>query len=123
MLQDWANTPFPGPLLDYVSADDNSTIRTNIDGGQINQRQRFQYEIKTQTVKILLDDPTYCLFQSFVLYNINGGADHFKMLVPIEGAPAVNRTVRMVNGTYQGTYTDPFWQVVFQLEIFEETST
>jgi hypothetical protein len=123
MLQDWASTTFPGPLLDYVSADDNSTIRTSVDGGQINQRQRFQYEMKTQTVKLFLSDLFFTMFQAWVFYKLHRGADTFLMLLPIEGSPATNQKVRMVNGVYQSTYTDPFWAVTFQLEIFEESST
>ena len=121
-MQDYASTPFPGPLLDYVSANDVPTLRTSVDGGYPQQRQRFQYEYKTQTVKLFLSDTMYTIWQAWVWYKLHAGADWFKMVLPIEGS-ASNCTVRLVNGTYQGTYTDPVWQVTFQLELEEQTST
>ncbi len=117
-MEDFPSQYLPAPTVSFNGNTAGSTIRTQMESGRVRQRSRFTRETRLYSVNWEMSDFQYGLFQSFVLYQINRGADWFNIDLPVGGEGMRTVSARIVDGKYSGAHVPVMnWNVSAQLEV------
>lgn len=85
-METYPQDKIPVPLLEPFSFDDRDTVlRTQMESARFRQRKRFTKEFYTSTAKFRFSLDQFRIWQSWVYWKINSGADWFLLNMQMGG--------------------------------------
>lgn len=115
-LQEYPAYALPLPSEAYAVQEENTVIRTMFESGRARQRRRFSHNLKLMQVNWLFTYEQFLVWRVFLIEGISNGADYFTMEFLIDDV-LDEKTVRIVEGSYNAQKSDNWWRVNAVVEI------
>ena len=114
-METWPSV-LPNPSTNFNGSVNSAVVRTNMDSGYVRKRKRFTQQMRTIKVKWEMDDNQFAIFQAWLKYKINAGADWFICNLPL-GSGVRPYTVRFADDNYDHAHKGVlYWNVSSTLE-------